>query len=148
MSDPALRQAGQLILALGILALVVGIAGYNLTTPSTETRAGSIAVLDVGVLLSVLGAIAWALGGIRSTVAPDQVNAGLRRIGFLLIVVGVLGAIAGILAGYLTQPDTSSMFGIAPISSTGFYVTIIGAVMVALSHRRWASRSQPTSAQR
>jgi uncharacterized protein YjeT (DUF2065 family) len=148
MPDPALRRAGQLILALGILALVVGIAGYNLTTPSTEGRAGSNAVLDVGVLMSLLGAIAWAFGGIRSTVAPDQVNAGLRRIGFLLIVVGVLGAIAGVIAGYLTQPDTSSVIGIAPISSTGFYVAIIGDVMVALSHRRWASRSQPTSAQR
>jgi hypothetical protein len=146
MPDPALRQAGQLILALGIVALVVGIAGFNLTTPSTGARSGSIAVLDVGVFLSLLGAIAWALGGIRSTVAPDQVNAGLRRIGFLLILIGVLGEIAGTIAGYLTQPDTSSVIGIAPITSAGLYVAIIGAVMAALSHRRWASRSQPTSA--
>jgi hypothetical protein len=148
MPDPALRNAGQLILAFGILALVVAIAGYNLTDPSTAARSGSIAVLDVGVLLAVLGAIAWALGGIRSTVAPAQVNGGLRRIGFLLIVIGALSAIVGTIAGFLTQPDTSSVIGIAPITSTGLWVAIIGAVMVALSHRRWASGNQTASAQR
>lgn len=148
MPDPALQRAGKLLLAIGIVALVIGIAGFNLTTPSTKAGAGSLAVLDIGLDLALVGAIAWALGGIRSTVAPDQVNAGLRRTGFLLVVVGVLGAIAGTIAGLITQPVSTTVIGVQPISSTALWVAIIGAIIVALSHRRWASATHPSSATR
>jgi uncharacterized membrane protein len=141
MSDPALRQAGRLLLTVGILSLVVGIVGYNLTTPSTKAGFGVEAVLAIGVLFLLLGAIAWALGRIRSTIAEDQFNAGLRRIGFLLFVVGVLGAIAGIIGEGLTQFETSPQIGIGTIVMAGVYLAIIGAIIVALSHRKIAHRA-------
>ena len=143
MPDPALRRGGRWILVIGIASLIVGIVGYNLTGPSTAARHGSNGVLDVGVLLLMLGAIAWALGGIRSTVAEDRMNLGLRRTGFLLLVVGVLTGIAGVVAVSLYQNDTASGIGLVPISSVGFYVAIIGSVLVSLSHREWASGTGP-----
>jgi len=141
VSDPTLRLTGKLLLTVGIGGLVVGIAGYNLTSPSTEARYGVEDVIAIGTFLLLVGAIAWALGRIRSTVAQDQVNAGLRRTGFLLLVGGVLAAIVGIIGGGLTQLGISPRIGIGTIVTAGFYVVIIGAVIVALSHRKWTSRA-------
>ncbi|MFZ0891215.1 MAG: hypothetical protein WB778_06605 [Thermoplasmata archaeon] len=69
MSDPTLRRAGTVVQAIGIVVVVAGEVGYNLTALSTGARSGSQVVIAGGIALVFLGAIAWALGRIRSTLA-------------------------------------------------------------------------------
>lgn len=136
------------MLAAGVLGLVVGEVGYNLTAASTAVRHGFVVGTAGGVLLLILGAIAWGLGRGRSTVAEDPVNPGLRRIGFLLFVVGVLGLIVGVTGWALTQTDTYPQVGTGAFATLGFYVAIVGAVLVAVSHRASPHRTQPSAADR
>jgi hypothetical protein len=148
MSDRGLRQAGRIVLAAGVLWLVVAEVGYNLTAGSTMVRYGFLVDTAGGFLLLILGAIAWGLGRGRSTMAVAPVNPGLRRIGFLLFVVGVLGLIVGVIGWALTQTTTYPQVGIGTLATLGFYVAIVGAVLVAVSHRASPHRTQPSAADR
>lgn len=148
MSDPNLRKAGKIVLTVGIVVVVAGELGYNLTAPSTGARSGFQVVIAGGILLVILGAIAWALGRIQSTIAEDQVNPSLRRTGFLLFVIGVVGLIAGVIGWALTQLVGPPQNGIRALAGVGFLLAMVGAIIVALCHRRLASRLQPTLAGR
>jgi hypothetical protein len=144
MPDPALRQAGKLLLIIGAVGFVVGVLGYGSGPMPSGVRSGFLVVVLIGALLLILGAIAWALGRIPSTVAEAQVNAGLRRIGFVLFVLGALGTIMGGIGLAVTHQAIYPQFGIGVVATVGFYVAVIGAVIVALSHRKVAYQAQPT----
>ena len=148
MSDPALRQAGKVVLTIGIVVVVAGEVGVTLTAPSTGARSGFEVVVAGGILLILLGALAWALGRIRSTIAQDQVNAGLRRIGFLFFVIGVVAVITGVIGWALTQLAVSPQNGIRVIAQAGLVLAIVGAVIVALCGRRFARQVQSTVTRR
>ena len=148
MSDTALHRAGSLLSAIGVVVFVLGLIGSGLAVPSTVVWTAFEDLQVIAVLWLILGAIAWALGRTRSTIAPDQVNDGLRRAGFLLFVVGALGVIAGVVAWTLTQHATSFWLGIGEVGTVGFYLAIVGAIIVALSHRKMGYRLQPIIARR
>lgn len=148
MSDRELRQAGRIVLAAGVFWLVVAEVGYNLTAVSTTARHGFLVDSAGGLLLVTLGAIAWGLGRGRSTVAVAPVSPGLRRIGFLLFVAGVLAVIVGVTAFSLTQTATYPQVVIGTLATPGFYAALAGAVLVALSHRASPYRTRPGPADR
>lgn len=148
MFDPTLRQAGKVVLTIGIVIVVAGEVGYNLAAPSTGAQSGSQVVIAGGILLVILGAIAWTLGRIQSTIAQNQVNASLRRTGFLLFVIGVVGLIGGVIGWTLTQLAGSPQNVIRAIAQVGFLLAVVGAIIVALCHRRFAYRVKPTLAGR
>ena len=139
MPDQVLWQSGKLLLTVGGVVLAVGAAGSG-STPVL------VYVAVLGAFLLILGAISWALGRVRSTVRENQGNAGLRRIGLVLFAIGVLGLVGGLVGLAITHPASYprgvSEYGVGSIASVGFYVAIVGAVIVTLSHRQLAHRAQ------
>lgn len=143
MSDPILQRAGKLLLEIGLVVFVVGFFGSGFASMSTGAGSAFEGLQLVGALYLILGAIAWALSRTRSMIAPDQVNVRLRRAGFLLFIAGVLVVFPDTVGLALTR---GSFTWPIRIGTVGFYLAIVGAVIVAVSHRRWARPTRPTDA--
>jgi|SRR5580658_425260 hypothetical protein len=131
MADPKLRSAGAVMLALGVLAIAVSILTNSISARSPTT---SVAI-GVGVPFLVVGTIAWILGRVSRVTTADAANPRLRRLGFLLLAIGLFAAVAGSVGVTLTHVGTLPRDATQAVATSGLWVAIAGTVMVALSHR-------------
>lgn len=138
-SPGVISLTGFIVAIAGIIVSMVGIGKFSLVeVGEVLSIPTSLFLLYLGYVITVAGAITWTVGIVKGwdDVAEDKTCAGLRVLGVMPFIAGIITLFGGVRYGGSTEislaPGTNE-----PFMSVKMFLIVLGAIIAVVGLAVW-----------